>query len=69
MSAIDEQIKGWEDYKEAWESVADDYEKEQDRLILLQQLGAQAENEILQQKIDAVNRYNERLCQKIRSHL
>lgn len=59
LSAIDDQIKGWEDYKEAWESVADDYEAEQDRLILLQQLGAQTENEILQQKIEAVNRYKD----------
>lgn len=59
LAAIDEQIKGWEDYKDAWESVVEDYEFEQDRLILLQQLGAKTENEILQQKIDAINRYKD----------
>lgn len=59
LAAIDEQIDGWEQYKDAWESVVDDYETEQDRLILLQQLGAKTENEILQQKIDAVNRYKD----------
>ena len=59
LAAIDEQIDGWKDYKDAWESVVDDYETEQDRLILLQQLGAKTENEILQQKIDAVNRYKD----------
>ena len=59
LAAIDEVIKGWESYKDAWESVVDDYNTEQDRLILLQQLGAQTENEILQQKIDAINRYKD----------
>ena len=59
LDAIDDQIKGWEDYKEQWESVVDDYEFEQDRLILLQKLGAETENEILQQKIEAINRYKD----------
>lgn len=59
LNAIDDQIKGWEDYKEQWESVVDDYEFEQDRLILLQKLGAETENEILQQKIEAINRYKD----------
>ena len=59
LDAIDEQIKGWEDYKDAWESVVENYEFEQDRLILLQKLGAETENEILQQKIDAINRYKD----------
>ena len=59
LAAIDEQINGWEDYKEAWESVVDDYETEQERLILAQKLGAEIENQILQQKIEAVNKYKE----------
>lgn len=57
LNAIDEQINGWEEYKEAWTSVVDDYEDEQDRLILAQQLGADIENKILQQKLQAVEDY------------
>lgn len=59
LAAIDEQINGWKDYKQAWEDVVKDYEDEQARLILAQKLGAEAENQILQQKIDAVNKYKE----------
>ena len=59
LEAIDDIIDGWEEYKKAWEDVVNDYEDEQDRLILLQKLGADIENSILQQKIDAVNKYKE----------
>ena len=57
MSAIDAQIKAWEDYKKAWEDVTDSYEFEQAKQILAQQLGADAEAKILQQKIEQVKEY------------
>lgn len=60
MSAIDAQIKAWEDYKKAWEDVTDSYEFEQAKQILAQQLGADAEAKILQQKIEQVKEYAEK---------
>ena len=60
LSAIDAQIKAWEDYKKAWEDVTDSYEFEQAKQILAQQLGADAEAKILQQKIKQVEEYAEK---------
>lgn len=60
LAALDEQIQGWEDYKQSWKDVVSDYEKEQERLILAQQLGAETENEILQQRIEAIERYRQK---------
>lgn len=57
MSAIDAQIKAWEDYKKAWEDVTDSYEFEQAKQILAQQLGADAEAAILQQRLDVLEQY------------
>ena len=39
---IEDQIDAWEKYKESWENVADDYETQQARMTLAQQLGADA---------------------------
>ena len=57
ISAIEEQIDAWEKYKESWEDVANDYETQQARIILAQQLGANAEAAILQQRLDVLEQY------------
>lgn len=57
ISAIEEQIDAWEKYKESWEDVADDYETQQARITLAQQLGANAEAAILQQRLDVLEQY------------
>lgn len=57
ISAIEEQIDAWEKYKESWEDVANDYETQQARIILAQQLGADAEAAILQQRLDILEQY------------
>lgn len=57
ISAIEEQIDAWEKYKESWEDVADDYETQQARIVLAQQLGANAEAAILQQRLDVLEQY------------
>lgn len=57
ISAIEEQIDAWEKYKESWEDVADDYETQQARIVLAQQLGADAEAAILQQRLDVLEQY------------
>lgn len=54
---IEDQIDAWEKYKDTWEDVADDYETQQQRIILAQQLGADAENNILNQRLEALEKY------------
>ena len=57
ISVIEEQIDAWEKYKESWEDVTDDYETQQARIVLAQQLGADAEAAILQQRLDVLEQY------------
>lgn len=57
VNAIEEQIDAWEKYKDTWESVADDYETAQARMTLAQQLGADAEQDILNQRLNAWETY------------
>lgn len=59
INAIEEQIDAWEEYKESWESVADDYETQQARITLANQLGADAEAQILQQRLDVLEKYKQ----------
>ena len=54
---FEDQIDAWEKYKESWENVADDYETQQARMTLAQQLGADAEAKILQQRLDVLDDY------------
>lgn len=56
---IEDQIDAWEKYKESWESVADDYETQQARITLANQLGADAEAQILQQRLDVLEKYKQ----------
>lgn len=57
LDNIDEQIKGWEDYKEAWSSVVDDYQEEQDKLIAEQILGIELEGENWKTRLDNLEQY------------
>lgn len=59
LANIDEQIEGWEKYKEEWSSVADDYKKEQDRLIAEQVLGIKLEGDNWKTRIDNLQDYVE----------
>ena len=43
LASIDEQIKGWEQYKEEWESVTTQYQEQQDKLLAEQLLGIDME--------------------------
>jgi len=54
---FDEQIDALEAYKKMWEDVADDYETQQQRIILAQKLGAGAEQDILNQRLEALEEY------------
>lgn len=52
ISNIDDQIEAWEEYKEAWSSIVNDYQKEQDRLLIEQQLGIDIENDNWKERLD-----------------
>lgn len=54
---IDEQIKGWDKYRKLWADIPGAFEKEQDKLIALQQLGADWEQKILNKRIDTVQNF------------
>ena len=45
LASIDEQIEGWEKYKEQWESVTTQYQEQQDKLLAEQVLGIDTEQE------------------------
>lgn len=52
ISNIDDQIEAWKEYKEAWSSIVDDYQKEQDKLLIEQQLGIDIENDNWKERLD-----------------
>lgn len=57
LASIDEQIAGWEEYKEQWSSVVDHYQEEQDRLLLEQELGIELEGELWKTRLDNLSSY------------
>ena len=57
LNSIDEQIAGWEEYKESWSSVVDNYEEEQDRLLIQEQIGIDLEGELWKERLDNLDRY------------
>lgn len=57
LASIDEQIAGWEEYKEEWTSVVDHYQEEQDRLLIEQELGIELEGELWRERLDNLADY------------
>lgn len=57
LKELDNQIDSWNKYKESWDNIADEYELQQDKIILVQTLGADAEAAILQKRIDVLNAF------------
>ena len=57
LAIIDEQIEAWNEYKSAWADVTSAYQDEQNRLILAQVMGADAESNILNQRLDTLEAF------------
>ena len=57
IASIDEQIEYWEKYKEEWSSVVSDYQKEQDKLLVLQELGIDLEGENWETRLGNLSSY------------
>lgn len=66
VKAYEEQIKTLEEYKDQWAQIADEYEKEQNRIILAAQLGAYTEEDILNQRIDVLEDFRDRYIAVLR---
>lgn len=67
LASIDEQIAGWEKYKEQWESVTTQYQEEQDKLLAEQLFGIDTEQSNWETRLanvqSFVDRYNSILSQ------
>lgn len=67
LASIDEQIEGWEKYKEQWESVTTQYQEQQDKLLAEQVLGIDTEKENWETRLanvqSFVDQYNSILSQ------
>lgn len=57
LASIDEQIKGWEKYKEQWESVTTQYQEQQEKLLAEQVLGIDTEQENWNTRLDNVTKF------------
>ena len=57
LQIIDEQIKNWEKYKKEWSEVVDNYQKEQDRLLVLEELGIELEGNLWEERLDNLDQY------------
>ena len=60
LASIDDQIKAWEKYEEAWSSVVSDYSEEQDKLLVEQELGITLEGENWEKRLENLSSYIER---------
>ena len=63
---IDKQIEALEKYKEAWSNVSSDYEKEQQKLLLAQQFGADAEEQILNKRLEILEEYRKKYLETLK---
>ena|GEM_PF-3139871 len=54
---IDDQIDSWNDYKDSWGGLADEYELAQEKLIAEQILGKDIEADILNQRTTKINKF------------
>ena len=59
----EDQIDALEKYKDAWDDVASEYEKQQARIVLAQQLGADAEKNLLGDRITYLEEYEQKYRQ------
>lgn len=59
----EDQIDALEKYKDAWDDVASEYEKQQARIVLAQQLGADAEKNLLGDRITYLEEYEQKYKQ------
>lgn len=60
VAALEEQISSLEEYRDKWKEIVDDYEKEKDRLILIEQMGASSEEDILNQRIEILEQFRDK---------
>lgn len=59
LAILDEQIEGWEEYKEKWKSILTEYEDAQNYKMLIDKMGAKAEADILNQRLEVLKKFKD----------
>lgn len=59
LEALDERIKGWENYKEQWENILSEYQDKLNYQMMLEKLGADSEAKILAQRLDVLQKFRD----------
>lgn len=57
LAILDEKIQNWKDYKDSWSDITSEFEDEQNRQMLLQQMGADFESRILNDRLGALEKF------------
>ena len=60
IQAIEDQIDNMKKYRDSWKEIVDGYEEEQNRLLLAQIMGANAENDILNQRLEVLEEFRDK---------
>lgn len=58
--ALQDSINDWEDYKDKWSDILNEYSNSQDELIMKQLLGKDAEADILDQRLDKLSEFRDK---------
>ena len=59
LESIDAQIEKWEDYKNEWSSLVDEYQQEQNRLLISQELGIDLENDNWKERLGNLEKFKD----------
>ena len=59
VDRLEDEKEALEDLKEKWEEIPDVYEKEQNKLLMIEKLGADAEADILNDRTDAYEKFKD----------
>lgn len=57
LAILDEKLKNWQDYKDDWSDITSVFEDTQNKLMLQQQMGADFESQILNDRLGALERF------------
>ena len=59
LELLDDRIQSWEDYKEQWGDILNEYEDELNYKMMLELLGADSEAKVLEQRLDVLKKFRD----------
>ena len=66
QAALEQQKQRWQDYKDGWANLTDEYEYNQNELLALEQYGIDLEKETWEERIVNLNDFKERYAQNVK---